>query len=131
MVGREDMTMTISHAGRLNRLKTSRDWHKKHAAALADKVRDLKDAHRAGYEEGCRATTLLTYLALSDYGLDGLAWISDRILAVATKKPAPHSNEIDELVTRDVIASMKKYSPKRAAEVEKEFQNFLAGDSTK
>jgi hypothetical protein len=92
---------------------------------------EVEAARKAGYEEGCRATTLLTYLALSDYGMDGITWISDRISAVAAKKPAPHSNEIDELVTRDVLRSMATYNPQRAAQIEKEFEKFLAGESAR
>jgi len=126
------MTIT-SETKKLRQMTKSREYHRTRAADLVNELRRLKadrnDAHRAGYREGAAATTLLTYLALSDYGMDGITWISDRISAVAAKKPAPHSNEIDELVTRDVIRSMKTYNPQRAAEMEREFQKFLAGDS--
>lgn len=113
----------------INRLKTSRDWHKKRAAALVDKSHKRKTDRRVGFEEGLAAATLTAYLAIQDYGLSGVQWLSDRMSAVG--KNPPRSNEIDELVTRDVLASMRKYSPQRAAEVEREFQKFLAGDSTK
>jgi hypothetical protein len=114
---------------KLNAAHASRDWHKKRAATLADKVRELKDAHRIGFEEGSAVATLTAYLAIKDFGTDGMTWLSDRIKAVG-KNPS-HSAEVDTLVTLSVIESMKKYSPTRAAQVEKSFQEFLAGDSTK
>jgi hypothetical protein len=115
---------------KLNAAHTSRDWHKKRAATLAAQVHELKDSHRIGFQEGSAVATLTAYLAVgADYGMDGVSWLSERIQALG--KNPPRSNEIDELVTRDVLASMRKYSPQRAAEVEKEFSKFLAGDSTK
>jgi hypothetical protein len=101
---------------------TAENWH---LAAEA------KAAHRVGYEEGCKATTLLGYLAIRDYGLDGIQWLSDRIsAAVAGKKDVPLSNyEIDKAVTADVIRHMAKYNPTRAAEIEASFAVFLSGDS--
>jgi hypothetical protein len=116
---------------KLNAAHVSRDWHKSRAATLAGQVRELKDAHKRGFEEGSKAATLLTYLAVSDFGTDGTAWISDRISAVIAGKklPAPLSNEIENAVTASVIESMKRYSPKRAAQVEASFQKFIVGDS--
>jgi hypothetical protein len=112
---------------RLNQMKTSRDWHKKRAAALVEKSHKRKTDRRIGFQEGAAAATLTAYLAIQDYGLPGIQWLSDRMSAVG--KNPPRSNEIDELVTRDVIRSMAKYSPQRATEIEMEFQKFLAGDS--
>lgn len=115
---------------KLNAAHVSRDWHKGRAVTLAAQVRELKDAHKRGFEDGSKAATLLTYLAVSDFGTDGTTWISDRISAVTAgrKLPAPLSNEIENAVTLSVIESMKRYSPKRAAQVEASFQKFLAGD---
>jgi len=48
--------------------------------------------------------------------------------AVAGKKHM-QSNAVDEAVTRDVIRHMAKYNPKRAAQIEASFADFLAGDS--
>jgi hypothetical protein len=91
---------------------------------------EVERAHRAGYEEGCAATTLLAYQAIgSDYGLDGIQWLSDRISAAVAKKSPPHSTAIDTLVTASVIGHMKHYTPTRAAEIETAFKKFLAGES--
>jgi hypothetical protein len=125
------MTTTHDTNGRtrLKQITKSRDYHKTRAAALADKVRELKDLHAIGYEDGAKATTLLTYMALEDFGAAGIQWISDRISAVANKKPAPHSTAIDDLVVKSVVDHMRTYNPERAAEVEAEFQSFLTGDA--
>jgi hypothetical protein len=112
---------------KLNAAHASRDWHKKRAAALADKVRELKDGHRIGYEDGAKATTLTAYLAVSDWGLDGISWLTDRMRAAAAKKPPPYNKAMDEAATRSIIENMRKYSPKRAAEVEASFAAFLTG----
>jgi len=91
---------------------------------------EVAKAHKRGYEEGCQATTLLGYLAIADYGHDGIQWFSDRVsAAVAGKKPPLSNYAVDKAVTRSVIESMKRYSPTRAREVEAAFANFLAGDS--
>jgi len=113
---------------RLSQMTKSRDYHRTRAAALAAQVRELKDDRRIGFQEGLAVATLSAYLAVAaDYDLPGVSWLSERIQALG--KNPPRSNEIDELVTRDVLTSMQKYSPQRAAEVEREFQKFLAGDS--
>jgi hypothetical protein len=137
LAGREDMTMpkpAPSEAEKLRRklnaAHASRDWHKNRAKALADQVRELKDARRAGYEEGARATMLSTYLAIADYGLPGIEWLTERHRAVAKKQPPPNT-AVDEAVTLSVIEHMRGYDPKRAEQIEKEFADFLVGDSTK
>jgi hypothetical protein len=117
-------------------MSTSLRYHKERSAKLTAENRALrseaKAAHRTGFEEGCRSTTLLSYLAVQDYGLDGIQWLSDRISAAAGKKDLPLSSyEVDKAVTRSVIESMKRYSPTRAAEVEASFATFLSGDSSK
>ena len=132
MVGREDMTMTTAREAvalrrRLNIAHASRDYHKKRTAALAAQVRELKDSHRIGFQEGSAVATLTAYLAIKDFGMDGMTWLSERLKAVG--KNPPHSAEVDTLVTLSVIESMKKYNPRRAAEVEASFAEFLSGDS--
>jgi hypothetical protein len=89
---------------------------------------EVKRARKAGYEEGAKVTTLTAYLAVSDFGLDGISWLTDRMRAAAKKKPLPNA-ALDEAVTHSVIESMKKYSPKRAAQIEASFAAFLSGDS--
>jgi hypothetical protein len=117
---------------RLNAAHATAAYHKKQSAARFSEIRRLKaeqkDGHRIGYEDGARATTLLSYLALADYGLDGIGWFTDRVSAVlAKRKPPLSSYAVDKAVTADVIRHMSKYNPKRAAEVEKSFADFLAG----
>ena len=110
-------------------------YHKKRTAVLSAEVRrlrkELRDAHRVGYERGSADATLTAYLAIQDYGLPGLAWLSARMSAITKKMPPPHSNEIDDRVTAAVIEHMASYDAGRAAKIEREFQKFLAGDSTK
>jgi hypothetical protein len=89
---------------------------------------EIRRAHRAGYEEGCKVTTLTAYLAVSDWGHDGIQWLTDRMRAAANKKPLPNA-ALDEAVTHSIIENMRKYNPKRAAEVEKSFADFLSGGS--
>jgi hypothetical protein len=90
---------------------------------------EIRRAHRAGYEEGCKATTLTAYLAVSDWGLDGVSWLTGRMRAASAKKPPPYNKAMDNAVTHSIIESMRKYSPKRAAEVEASFADFLSGGS--
>jgi hypothetical protein len=104
------------------------DYHRERSKTLYAEVRKLraeaKAAHKLGYEDGCKATTLMTYMGLSDYGLHGAFWISDRISAAVAKKPLP-STDFDHLITKSVIEHMAKYDPKRAAYIEAEFAAFL------
>lgn len=88
----------------------------------------LKTAHRDGFDEGAASATKLAYLAISDYGFDGVKWLQDRMSAVAKKKPA-RSAALDERITRAVIATIRKLDPKRAAEIEASFAEFLSGES--
>jgi hypothetical protein len=113
---------------RLNEIRTSRDWHKQRAAALADKVRELKDGHKRGFEDGSKVATLTAYLAIKDFGDAGTLWLSNRMSAVARKSPPPNT-AIDEAVTRSIIEHMRSYNPKRADEIAASFADFLAGDS--
>jgi hypothetical protein len=114
-------------------MSTSRKYRAERSAKLLSEnpalKREVEAAHRAGYEEGARVTTLTAYLAVSDWGLDGISWLTDRMRAADAKKAMPYSKEIDNAVTHSIVANMKKYSPKRAAEVEAAFADFLAGDS--
>lgn len=118
---------------RLNIAHVSANYHKKQSAARFSAIRRLraeqKDGHRIGYEDGAKATTLLAYLAIQDYGHPGIQWLSDRMSAVVAgkKNPPLTSYEVDKAVTADVIRHMAKYSPKRAAEIEESFAAFLSG----
>jgi len=123
------MTDNRGLPSRLNQMRASRDYHRKRAATLADKVRELKDAHRIGFKEGSAAATLTAYLAIQDYGLPGIEWLQERMSAAVAGKKHMQSNAVDEAVTRDVIRHMAKYNPKRAAQIEASFADFLAGDS--
>jgi hypothetical protein len=118
---------------RLNAARVGLDYHKKRAATLAAEIRRLKaerkDDHRIGFQEGSAAATLTAYLAVADYGLPGIEWLQERISAAIAGKKHMQSNAVDEAVTRSVIEHMKKYDPKRAAEIEKSFADFLVGDS--
>jgi hypothetical protein len=130
------MTMTTENEvadlrRRLNVAHAAAAYHKKQSAARFSEIRRLKaeqkDGHRIGYEDGARVTTLTAYLAVSDWGLDGVSWLTDRMRAAAAKKPPPYNKEIDNAVTASIIENMRKYNPKRAAEVESSFAYFLAG----
>jgi hypothetical protein len=85
---------------------------------------EIEAAHRAGYTEGCQVTMLSAYLAIQDYGLPGVEWLTDRIRAAAKKLPPPNT-AIDEAVTHAVIEHMRGYDPKRAMVIEAEFATFL------
>jgi hypothetical protein len=117
---------------RLNIARARGDYHKKHAGTLAAEVRALKaeqkDLRRVGYEEGAKATMLSTYLAIQDYGMPGIEWLTARHRAVAKKQPPPNT-AVDEAVTIGVIEHMRGYDPTRAAEIEKSFADFLSGGS--
>jgi hypothetical protein len=113
------MTMTLDY---------HRQRNKKLHAEVCKLRTELKDARRAGYEEGAKATMLSTYLAIQDYGIPGIEWLTERHRAVAKKRPPPNT-AIDEAVTLAVIEHMRGYDPARAAQIGTAFAEFLGGDS--
>jgi hypothetical protein len=99
-----------------------KNWYIEHQKISAK----ARAAHKLGFKEGSAVTMLTAYLAIKDYGLPGIQWLSDRMSAAVSGKKPPLSNyEIDKAVTASVIESMRRYSPARAAEIEKSFQEFL------
>jgi hypothetical protein len=117
---------------RLNVAHATAAYHKKQSAARYSEIRRLraeqKDGHRIGYEAGAKATMLSTYLAIADYQMPGIEWLTARMRAAAKKLPPPNT-AMDEAVTRSVLEHMRGYNPRRAEQIEKEFADFLAGDT--